>query len=258
MRAVAWDKMLPAAISLPGGQGRLATRPVVDGYFLPDLPEKIFKAGKQNDVPLLTSSTQDDLGSATQFYDNVHTLADLKKYGNDAFGDSANEFFRLFPASNDEEARKVALMVSADTGFGVANRDWARDQVLTGKQPVYLAQWAHIPPRAPAGTPGMNGFGIGPTHGTDIVYWLGTWVHETDKVWSDWDRELSDKMQDTLVAFAKTGNPNTNAVKIPRYDPKNERRVVFGDGTIYIDKLDTGQIEFLRAHALRRTAAGGR
>ena len=259
MRAVPWEKVLATLNS--GAQGadtRIQTRPVVDGYFLPDLPDKIFKAGKQNDALLYTSSTQEDLGSAMTFYDNVKTVADLQKCGQDAFGDAAAEFFKLFPASNDQEARKVALIVSSDTGFGLSNRDWARDQALTGKQPVYLAQWAHIPARATTATPAISRFGNGPAHGSDIVYWLGTYVHQTNRAYTDWDRELSDKMQDTLVAFAKTGNPNTSAVKIPRYDPKNEQRVVFGDGSIYIDKLDTAQIEFLRAHAPRRAPAGGR
>jgi para-nitrobenzyl esterase len=250
MRALPWDKVLEAANS---GAARIQTRPVVDGYFLPDLPDRIFKTGKQNDLPLYTSSTQEDLGSAMQFYDNVHTVADLKKYASETFGDAAGEFLRLFPAANDDDARTVALMVSADTGFGVSNRDWARDQVLKGRQPAYLAQWAHIPPRAPGG---VNRFGVGPSHGSDIVYWLGTLGHQTNRTWSDWDREVSDKMQDTLVAFARTGNPNTSAVKVPRYDPKNEQRVVFGEGKIYIDKLNTEQIEFLRAHAPARGGGG--
>jgi para-nitrobenzyl esterase len=262
MRAVPWDQVLATLAQLSGPQGGpgsgIQTRPFVDGYFMPDLPEKIFKAGKQNDVPLYTSSTQEDLGSAMQFYDNVKTLADLQKYAKDAFGDAVDQFFKLFPASNDDEARKVALIVVADTGFGVSNRDWARDQALTGKHPVYLAQWAHVPPPNKTGAPASNRFGNGPAHGSDTSYWLGTYARQTNRVYTDWDREISDKMQDTLIAFAKTGNPNTPAVKVPRYDPKNEQRVVFGDNSIYIDKLSTEQIEFLRAHPIQRGQQGGR
>ncbi len=54
-------------------------------------------------------------------------------------------------------------------------------------------------------------------------------------------------MMGSLVAFAKTGNPSTDTARIPRYDPRNEQRVVFGD-KIWIEKLDTAQLEFLRAH----------
>jgi len=258
LRAIPWQQLLDDQSKLAGPQagpgGGFQTRPIVDGYFLPDVPDKIFKAGKQNDVPLYTSSTQEDLGSAMQFYDNVHTVADLQKIGRDTFGDAADEFFRLFPAANDQEARNVALIVSGDTGFGVSNRDWARDQVLYGKNPVYLAQWAHVPPPNKPGTPPARSmFGSGPSHASDIVYWLGTYDTQPNRAWTDWDRELSEKMQDTLIAFAKTGNPSTAAVKVPRYDPNNEQRIVFGD-SIYIDKLNTQQIEFLRAHAPKRGA----
>lgn len=255
MRAMGWEQIMAALIQPPagpGGPGGIQTRPIVDGYFLPEAPDRIFKAGKQNDVPLYTSSTQEDLGSAMQFYDNVHTLAELESVARTTFGPAADEFFNLFPAANDAEARKAALIVSGDTGFGVSNRDWARDQALHGRQPVYLVQWAHVPPpNKPDLPPANSPFGKGPSHGSDIAYWLGNYVYNNNKVWSDWDKELSAKMQDTLIAFARTGNPGTGAVKVPRYDPANEQRVVFGD-TIYIDKLNTAQIEFLRAHAPKR------
>ncbi len=53
-----------------------------------------------------------------------------------------------------------------------------------------------------------------------------------------------------------TGNPSTSAVKVPRYELKHEPRVVFGD-TISIEKLNTEQIEFLRAHAPKRGGGSG-
>ncbi len=40
---------------------------------------------------------------------------------------------------------------------------------------------------------------------------------------------LSNQMQDVMVAFAKTGNPATAEAKIPRYNPKREQRLMFGD-----------------------------
>ena len=55
-------------------------------------------------------------------------------------------------------------------------------------------------------------------------------------------------MQDVIVAFARTGNPSTAAVKFPRYDPRAERRVVFGD-SIFVETLNTPGVEFIRAHS---------
>lgn len=96
--------------------------------------------------------------------------------------------------------------------------------------------------------PGATGrLAIGAAHASDIVYWLGTLGSQPNYRWTSWDRDLSAMMLDTLVAFARTGNPNTAAVKIPRFHPKSEQRVVFGD-KVWIEKLDTAQLEFLRAH----------
>jgi hypothetical protein len=54
MRAIGWEQALDDLSKAAGPQtgqgGGLQTRPIVDGYFLPDVPDRIFKAGKQNDV----------------------------------------------------------------------------------------------------------------------------------------------------------------------------------------------------------------
>jgi para-nitrobenzyl esterase len=237
LRAIPWEKVVDAI-----GTWRVR-RPVLDGYFLPALPIDIFRAGKQNDIPIYVSSTAFDKGGSDEWWE-VKTLFDLQTIAKCAFADYAGEFFKLFPASNDAEAVKQAEAVIAGNGFGISNRDWARGHVRTGKQPAYLAQFARVSPRL-AGASGAHTKGA--AHASDIPYWLGTYVTSPQVKWTEWDKELSAKMMDTLIAFAKTGNPNTTAVKIPRYDPKNEQRIIFGD-TIWIEKMNTAQLEFLRAH----------
>jgi para-nitrobenzyl esterase len=254
LRSMPWEQ-IQATLSPQGGMGgpgAIQTRPIVDGYFLPDVPDRIFKAGRQNDVPLYSSSTREDLGSAMAFYQNVHTVAELRAAASAAFGDAADEFSKLFPVSNDAQARQVALIVSGNTGFGISNRDWVRDQAASGKQPAYLVQWEHVPPPDRSGRPAPAMFDNGPSHGSDIPYWLGTYVYNSNRQWNDWDKELSDRMSDTLIAFASSGNPSTSMVKVPRYDASNEERTVFGD-SIYVEHLNTAQIEFLRAHAPQRS-----
>ena len=256
MRGLSWEAVYSASV-----QTGVRTRPIVDGYSIPELPVNIFQSGKQNDVPIYVSSTAKDLGSNAQFY-TVKTLAELRELAKQTFGADVDDFLKLFPASNDAEAVQQARAVLAGGGFGVVNRDWARAQATSGKQPAYLAQWAHVHPY----TPGvkwtrMNPEMQGANHAGDIIYWLGTYEIEnrftTTRNFTAWDRELSEKMQSTLVAFAKTGNPATDDVKVPRYDPNNEQRIVFGD-KIYVEKMNTAQIEFLRAHPPGRGQQGGR
>ncbi len=44
-------------------QGGVRAGPCIDGYYLPETPDAIFAAGKQNDVSVLTSSTANDIGN---------------------------------------------------------------------------------------------------------------------------------------------------------------------------------------------------
>jgi hypothetical protein len=54
-------------------------------------------------------------------------------------------------------------------------------------------------------------------------------------------------MQDVIVAFARTGNPDTPEAPIPRYDPRHEQRLVFGVPN-RVETLDPRKIAFIEAH----------
>jgi len=255
MRLVPWDRILATVADPNSGLGGLQTRPIVDGYVLTDVPEKIFKDGKQNDVPILVSSTNADLGSNAQFA-QVKTLDDFHKASQSNFGDAVDKFLKLFPASTDAEAVQQAQFVAANEGFGVANRDWARTQVMSGKQPAYLVQFRLARPyRDDVQWVGAKPADRGAFHGSDIAFWLGTYslggALSNTLRWTDWDKELSAEMDDALVAFAKTGNPSTSALKFPRYDANDEQRLILGE-KVWIEKMDTEKIEFLRAHVQTR------
>jgi hypothetical protein len=54
-------------------------------------------------------------------------------------------------------------------------------------------------------------------------------------------------MQDVIVAFARTGDPSTAAVAMPRFNPRAVRRVDFGD-TIQVERLNGEALAFLLAN----------
>lgn len=252
MRALSWDR-INAGLTVLADQGvQLQTRPNVDGYVLPDLPENIFREHKQIDVPLLASTAANDLGTLSRFA-NVTTLAEFRDAARAQYGDAAEEFLKLFPASTDAEAAKQARFAGANNGFGIANRDWARTHAWTSNQPVFLAQFNRSRAyRSDLQWVGEPSEPRGAFHGGDIGYWLGTYAYGGNLsgplVRESWDEELSRIMMGALVAFAKTGNPGTPDLEFPLYDPANERRVVFGD-SVEIEDMPTEKIEFLRAHA---------
>jgi para-nitrobenzyl esterase len=243
LRSASWDKVLAAS-----QQAGLRFGPSIDGYYLPDTPQHIFEARRQSDVPVVTGSTANDIGTNVPIR-RAKTLAEYTALAQQGYGAKSGEFLKLWPANSDASAGREADEVGRNSGFGVGARSWARMQALTGKQPSYLFMVTRVQPF----TPGVKFSDFDPAtagayHMGDVPYFLGTYdafnMFRKTRDWTGLDRSLSERMQDVIVAFARTGNPNTPAVKFVRYDPKNEQRTVFGD-TITVEKLNTPGMDFL-------------
>ncbi len=243
LRGISSDKIVAAA-----QEAGVRAGPDIDGYYLPESVDAIFAAGKQSDVAVVTGSTANDIGT-TPAIRRATTVAEYKALAKQMYGDKADAFLKLYPASTDAEARKQADQVGRNSGFAVGARNWVKAQTKTGKQPAYLFMVSKVQPFTPGVT--FSDFDpktAGAYHMGDVPYFLGTYeafnLFRTTRDWTALDRDLSEKMQNVIVSFAKTGNPSTDAVKFTRYNPSNEMRVDFGD-TIKNEKLYTKGMDFI-------------
>ncbi len=228
------------------------TGPTVEGYVVPGTPADIYAAGKQTDVPLLLSSVGNDILSHTAVTD-ARTLADYKKAAGDLYGADADKFLKLFPAANDEQAAAQARAVARLSGFGIMGRDWAKAASATARSPIWLVQYNHPHPYPPGVViTDMDVKTAGAYHNSDLPFWYGTLdslnLYRHIRDWTPYDTKLSDQMQDVVVAFAKTGNPVTADAKIPRYDPRHEQRLVWGDNGATVETLNEKQLDFIETH----------
>jgi para-nitrobenzyl esterase len=93
----------------------------------------------------------------------------------------------------------------------------------------------------------------GAVHNFDTAWWFGAYdafnilSHKRDI--TDADRAMSAQMSDMLIAFAKTGNPSTNAVKLPPARPGNEQRVVI-DHTLRVEKMPSAAMDWMLANPM--------
>src|SRR6185503_6040896 len=85
---------------------------------LPEDPNAIFSAGKQNDVPILIGYTRDEGFDA---FNQAMTLADYRKQA-ERWGEHSAELLRLYPASTDTDARRAALDIARDATLGLQMR----------------------------------------------------------------------------------------------------------------------------------------
>jgi para-nitrobenzyl esterase len=229
--------------------------PVVDGYVLPGQPADMTAAGKQSDVPLLLSSVGNDEETKTAVT-VARTLADYRKAAGDLYGADAEQFLKLFPARNDAEAARQANLVARISGRSSVMRNWAKSAAANGKSPIWLVQYNHPHPY-PLGVviTDMDIRTAGAYHNSDLPFWYGTLdslnLYRRTRDWTLYDYKLSGRMQDVVVAFARTGSPATAEAPIPRYNPRHEQRLVFGDSGVTIESLNPKQVDFIEAHPRR-------
>ena len=102
-------------------------RPIIDGYFLPSDPYTIYSTNQENIVPVILGSNADEgllMGPAPE------SLAAYVEQTKKTYGDKADEFLKLYPASNDAEAREQAYNIGRDQ-IAWQMRIWA-DMVSRG------------------------------------------------------------------------------------------------------------------------------
>jgi para-nitrobenzyl esterase len=222
----------------------------VDGYFLPKAPAQIFAAHEQNDVPAIVGFTHDESSNALRTAKN---LEEYKAAAGQLYGNDADAFLKLYPASTDDEARAMGSAAARESAIEGTQRKWAVAQAKYGKAPVYVFMYSRVHPYIPGVViADQNTATIGAYHTSDVPYWFGSQdalnIIRPTRNWTAYDRDLSNKMTDVLIAFARTGDPNTAAVHWPQWLPQNEQLVEFGD-KIAVQPMNTARLDFMASRS---------
>jgi para-nitrobenzyl esterase len=219
LRSLPADKLMAV-------QGRWGL--VIDDVVVPPA-EKIFAAGKQNDVPLLTGWNADD-GMRSGFLNAEAFRANAEK----TYKERYPEFIKLFPASNDEQAL-FSQKLGSQLSYGWQNYRWARSQSMTGKNKAFLYNFTRVPP----GEPDYGAF-----HSAEFGYALHN-LHKWNRPFTEWDKKLSDIMSSYWVNFATKGDPNGHDVPFwPSYDPVSPLMIILGDKAEVVVLPYRKQLEF--------------
>ncbi|RYE27086.1 MAG: carboxylesterase family protein [Sphingobacteriaceae bacterium] len=180
----------------------------IDGYFLPESPQKIFTMGKQMDVPLLAGWTTAESGAGGVLGREEPTLVNYKAAVERLYGERAGEILNAYKPANDAEVLQVATDLASDRFIAYASWKFIDLHSKTNGHPVYRYLFAKKRPimvGAPAGTVDKA---VGASHASDIEYSLGNLSSNKVYAWTPEDFKASETMQDYFVNFVKTGNPN--------------------------------------------------
>lgn len=230
----------------------------VDGYLLPQGPEATFAKGAQNDVPLILGYAHDESFGG---FGDVHSLEDYKAKAAARFGDRVAAFLELYPATTDAEAIAQARAADRDSTMASSMARWAEAQLQHGRNKVFTYQFNHPHSYVPGvKITDLDPATAGSYHTSEVPFWLGTLDsfnrYRTTRAWTPADRSFSRLMTRSLVAFARTGNPDTPDIKWPVYDPKTPMLVDLASAPRVAPWPDRRKFEFFE-NAPRPNMAGG-
>jgi para-nitrobenzyl esterase len=237
MRAKSADDIL-AAMSRDYG---IAHEVIVDGWVIPEQPDRLLAEGRQLSVPFMVGSNRDEYRSLAGAFP-VPSMAGYPEQLLGALGSSAPlrafvpRLLETYPAADTGEARRRLFEANTDGGFGSGARYFARAMTKAGQGSVYLYYFTHVIP-----TPG--GQALGAFHTGEIPFVFGS-----DMGWPNGPRnaELKNAISGYWVQFAATGDPNRRGLpKWPRYESASDRYLELGDTIRVGSRLRERQYDLL-------------
>jgi para-nitrobenzyl esterase len=214
-------RLFPKDPPPPGGFG-----PILDPQILPQHMFEPTATPISADVPLVIGTTKDEamltLGNDTQFFalDDAGLRALVQRTVGAASDEAIALYRRLYPRATPSDH---LVRIMTDRGTWINTITLAERKVAQARAPVYMFRFDWQ-------TPSFDGK-FGAIHGSEIPFVLDNvssmpvMTHDLPSA-----HALAAKMNAAWIAFARTGNPNTNELpQWPAYTTAARAPMLFND-----------------------------
>ncbi|MHA1624573.1 MAG: carboxylesterase/lipase family protein [Promethearchaeota archaeon] len=208
--------------------------PTVDQDLIPENPIKMISNGYAKDIPLLIGTNKDEVKFMQALipnptdYDSNNLISDVSRVLSDLNEDDkkAEDLINAYIEGRKDklstEPLEIRDAIMTDIVFRILSTRLA--EIHKKYQPntyMYLFEWP---------SPWMDGK-LGAPHAIEVSFAFGTCDKPGTEVYcgkgKDVD-ELSSKVMDSWISFAKTGNPNhENIPNWPQYDSEKRATLIF-------------------------------
>jgi para-nitrobenzyl esterase len=193
---------------------------VVDGWVLPRQPAAVFAEGRQAAVTVLLGSNADEGSMFADDPSGPTTVMQYLDWLKKEFGPDWESVEKVYPATNDSEAKRAFLAVVTDYEFGSSTYIMARAMKRIGQR-VYFYHFTY-----PA--KGRNAR-LGSYHGLELSFLASLARRSSWGEFDEDDKALSRKMRAYWTGFANRGDPNKSGLpKWPEYDSTKEMCLEIG------------------------------
>lgn len=198
---------------------------VIDGYILQKSVPDIFRAGEQAQVPLLLGWNSAEIPGMAFMEGQPYILDNYLQKLKDAYPNDQEEILELYPASSEREIEISATALASDRFIAYSTWKWFDLHRKNSDQPVYRYLYSKVrPPIADEDLKtGLAGGTVkkeenappeaepvGAPHAAEIEYFMGNLPLIKTFSWTEDDHKVSSTIQQYLVNFVKTGNPNNS------------------------------------------------
>ncbi len=203
--------------------GNAIAHPVLEGYVLPRSPQEAYAARRQNDVPILIGSNEEEARSLVDL--STVKAASFSADIAHAWGALPPPLLDAYPHATDAEAKTARAAFERDLRFGWDMWAWARLQAADSAHPAYYYHFVQQP-----AFPAISIYaGWGASHYAELWY-VFDHLDQERWPWTPADRALAETISTYWTNFTKYGDPNGPGLPHwPAFDKGTAQALYLGD-----------------------------